>query len=86
MFWPHNSRENVLKTTSFVLSTHSYYAAIVLQEAPEGAVFILHTCAHNPTGVDPSTSQWKEILTVIKVRQGVCHTGFLSRGGNKKSN
>ncbi len=62
------SQDSVLKTTSFVLSSTSYSVAIVLQEAPEGAVFIMHTCAHNPTGVDPSTSQWKEILTVIKVR------------------
>ena len=29
--------------------------------APEGSVFLFHTCAHNPTGVDPSHEQWDEI-------------------------
>ena len=25
-----------------------------LEAAPEGSVIILHACAHNPTGVDPT--------------------------------
>ncbi|OLY82835.1 Aspartate aminotransferase, cytoplasmic [Smittium mucronatum] len=29
-----------------------------IREAPEGSVFVLHACAHNPTGVDPSKEQW----------------------------
>ena len=39
-----------------------------LQEAPEHAVVLLHACAHNPTGVDPSKEQWATIATVIKER------------------
>lgn len=27
---------------------------------------VLHACAHNPTGVDPTTEQWKEISQVCK--------------------
>ena len=26
------------------------------QNIPSGAIIILHACAHNPTGVDPSVS------------------------------
>lgn len=26
----------------------------VIQEAPKNSVFLLHVCAHNPTGVDPT--------------------------------
>lgn len=37
------------------------------QAAPENAVVVLHACAHNPTGVDPSREQWKEIAEVVKV-------------------
>lgn len=37
-----------------------------LEEAPEGAVIILHACAHNPTGCDPTEEQWKKIAEVIK--------------------
>lgn len=29
---------------------------------------ILHTCAHNPTGVDPSKEEWKRIFEAVKVR------------------
>src|SRR5690606_32595913 len=29
-------------------------------------IVVLHACCHNPTGVDPSFDQWKEIAQVIK--------------------
>ena len=35
---------------------------------PEGSVIMLHACAHNPTGVDPTPEQWKEMSAVIKQR------------------
>ena len=28
-----------------------------LKAAPEGAVIVLHACAHNPTGIDPTHDQ-----------------------------
>ncbi|KAJ9520359.1 hypothetical protein QJQ45_030313, partial [Haematococcus lacustris] len=40
-----------------------------LAAAPQGAVVILHACAHNPTGVDPSPAQWRRILEVVQSRQ-----------------
>lgn len=33
-----------------------------IKNAPEGSVFVLHACAHNPTGLDPSKDQWVEII------------------------
>lgn len=30
-----------------------------LKKAVPGSVVMLHTCAHNPTGVDPTFDQWK---------------------------
>lgn len=36
-----------------------------LQSAPPRSVFLLHACAHNPTGVDPTRDQWKHIAEVI---------------------
>lgn len=38
-----------------------------LSNAPENAVIILHGCAHNPTGLDPTEDQWKKIAEIIKV-------------------
>lgn len=40
-----------------------------LKSAPEKSVFLLHACAHNPTGVDPTHEQWKEIASVMKKRR-----------------
>jgi aspartate aminotransferase len=37
-----------------------------IRAAPSGSVFMLHTCAHNPTGVDPSQDQWRQICAAIK--------------------
>ncbi|KAI8987081.1 aspartate aminotransferase [Pilobolus umbonatus] len=37
-----------------------------MKSAPEGSVFVLHACAHNPTGVDPTQEQWKAIAQVMK--------------------
>jgi len=37
-----------------------------LEAAPENAVVILHACAHNPTGVDPSKEQWKELAELVR--------------------
>ena len=38
--------------------------------APEGSVFILHGCAHNPTGVDPTMDEWNQIADAIKAGGG----------------
>lgn len=32
----------------------------------EGDVVILHACAHNPTGIDPSREQWKKLAEIFK--------------------
>lgn len=39
-----------------------------IKSAPEGAIVLLHACAHNPTGVDPTQDQWKQIASVMKQR------------------
>jgi aspartate aminotransferase len=39
-----------------------------VKSAPEGSIILLHACAHNPTGVDPTQDQWKEIAKVMKQR------------------
>ncbi|KAL2050525.1 hypothetical protein ABVK25_009194 [Lepraria finkii] len=39
-----------------------------IENAPEGSIILLHACAHNPTGVDPTRDQWKEIAKVMRAR------------------
>ncbi|KAI5777756.1 pyridoxal phosphate-dependent transferase [Geopyxis carbonaria] len=40
--------------------------ASALQGAPAGSVILLHACAHNPTGVDPTREQWIKIAEIMK--------------------
>ncbi|KAJ9133753.1 Aspartate aminotransferase [Pleurostoma richardsiae] len=37
-----------------------------LKTADARSAVVLHACAHNPTGCDPSKEQWKEIAAVMK--------------------
>jgi len=39
-----------------------------LNKIPEHHVVLLQACAHNPTGVDPSQEQWREISRIVKKR------------------
>ncbi|TIA00698.1 aromatic-amino-acid aminotransferase [Aureobasidium pullulans] len=46
------------------------YESIIqtLESATSGSIVVLHACAHNPTGCDPSREQWREIAGLIKAR------------------
>lgn len=39
-----------------------------VKDAPEGSIFLMHVCAHNPTGVDPTPAQWDNVLDVVKAK------------------
>ena len=54
-----------------------------LQSAPEGSIVLLHACAHNPTGVDPTEAQWKKISDVVSEKKhfplfDMAYQGFAS--------
>jgi aspartate aminotransferase len=36
------------------------------EEAVEHDVVLLHPCAHNPTGIDPTREQWQQIAEIVK--------------------
>ncbi|KAM3418277.1 Aspartate aminotransferase [Cercospora zeina] len=37
-----------------------------IKAMPKGSIVLLHACAHNPTGVDPTQEQWKAISDAVK--------------------
>jgi aspartate/tyrosine/aromatic aminotransferase len=39
-----------------------------LREIPKGDIVLLHTCCHNPTGIDPDEAQWRAIADVLVER------------------
>ena len=50
---------------------------------PEQSIVLLHACAHNPTGVDPTVEQWKQISDVVKEKKlfpffDMAYQGFAS--------
>ncbi|KAI5635824.1 aminotransferase class I and II domain-containing protein [Phthorimaea operculella] len=40
-----------------------------LKSAEENSVVLLHACAHNPTGIDPTQEQWQKIADVMQERK-----------------
>ncbi|KZT68194.1 PLP-dependent transferase [Daedalea quercina L-15889] len=61
------------------LETYPYYDAATIglafdrylafiKAAPPRSVFVVHACAHNPTGVDPTREQWAQIADVVLER------------------
>jgi aspartate/tyrosine/aromatic aminotransferase len=38
----------------------------VIGKAEKGSIILFHACAHNPTGIDPTKEQWKEIAKMMK--------------------
>jgi aromatic-amino-acid transaminase len=63
----------------FTVKSYPYYDAAThglnfagmkaaLQAMPAGSILVLHSCCHNPTGVDLTQAQWREVLEVVKAR------------------
>ena len=40
-----------------------------LRKIPKGDIVLLHTCCHNPTGIDPDESQWRAIADIVVERE-----------------
>ncbi|KAK7694597.1 Aspartate aminotransferase, mitochondrial [Cerrena zonata] len=54
-----------------------------LKAMPENSIVLLHACAHNPTGVDPTPEQWIEISDLIQEKKlfpffDMAYQGFAS--------
>jgi aspartate aminotransferase len=39
-----------------------------LRQIPAGDAVLLHACCHNPTGIDPTPTQWREIAAIVHER------------------
>ncbi len=62
----------------FAVETYPYYgddgeldfAGLIaaLDKIPAGDVVLLHACCHNPTGLDLSQAQWREIAGIVRRR------------------
>jgi aromatic-amino-acid transaminase len=69
----------LFESAGFKVGNYAYYDAAShgvnfagmvksLETAPSGTIFVLHACCHNPTGVDLTTEQWAQVVSIIKAR------------------
>jgi aromatic-amino-acid transaminase len=69
----------VFNAAGFEVVDYAYYDAAThgvdfpgmladLNKFEPGTVVLLHACCHNPTGVDLSVEQWKQVVAVVKER------------------
>jgi aspartate aminotransferase len=54
-----------------------------IYKAPSGSIILLHACAHNPTGCDPTIAEWKQIISIVSEKEHVAffdsaYQGFAS--------
>jgi aspartate aminotransferase len=89
-----SNHHNIWKDAQVPQKTYHYYhpetkgldfSALMddVKNAPEGSFFLLHACAHNPTGVDPTEEQWREISQLFKAKKhfaffDMAYQGFAS--------
>jgi len=76
--WPNHP--NIFSAAGINLATYPYFdksgnqldfGGMIhgLEAAAPGDVVLLHGCCHNPTGVDPTADQWKEIADLVQRKQ-----------------
>ncbi|KAG7370162.1 aspartate aminotransferase [Nitzschia inconspicua] len=59
-----------------------------IKRAKDGSIILLHACAHNPTGCDPTMEQWKEIVSLISSKSHIAffdsaYQGFATGNSEK---
>jgi aromatic-amino-acid transaminase len=81
----------LFEAAGFVVKEYAYYSPAThgldfsamrdsLNRVPAGSIVVLHACCHNPTGVDPSPSEWQEIVSICRERAVVPFIDFAYQG------
>lgn len=60
----------------------------VVEKSANSSAFLVHACAHNPTGLDPTEAQWKELGDAMKQKNHLvffdcAYQGFASGDSEK---
>nr|VDD18919.1 unnamed protein product [Brassica oleracea] len=69
--WANHPKISTLEQAGLSVKTYHYYDPSTrglnfqglledIGDAPPGFIVLLHACAHNPTGVDPTLEQWEQ--------------------------
>ncbi|XP_055709233.1 aspartate aminotransferase, mitochondrial-like isoform X1 [Phlebotomus papatasi] len=74
------NHENIFRNSGLKINSYKYFAPgcftfneeVVydsINKIPEKSLLLFHACGHNPTGIDPSPEQWKELSKLVKRRK-----------------
>jgi len=88
------NHNNIYKDSGLSFKNYKYYDPSTcgldfngmkedVKNAPKNSIFLFHACAHNPTGVDPTLDQWKELSQICKEKDhfvifDMAYQGFAS--------
>ena len=81
----------VFEGSGFEIKTYPYYDALSgglrfedmlasLRTAPPRSIVLLHACCHNPTGVDLTEAQWRQLIPVLLEREAIAFVDMAYQG------
>jgi aspartate/tyrosine/aromatic aminotransferase len=85
------NHKGVFGTAGFKTADYAYYDAAskgldfprfaaALDQVPAGDIVLLHACCHNPTGVDLTADQWKQVAAIAARRGWLPFLDFAYQG------
>jgi aspartate/tyrosine/aromatic aminotransferase len=51
-----------------------------LKQIPTGDIVLLHACCHNPTGIDPTADDWRQVAAAVRERKLLPLVDFAYQG------
>ncbi|MDH4203511.1 MAG: aspartate/tyrosine/aromatic aminotransferase [Phycisphaerae bacterium] len=87
--WPNHN--GIFGDAGFTVDKYTYYNAqerslnfegmlASIQNMAAGDIILLHACCHNPSGIDPTTEQWKQITQVVNEKKLLPLVDFAYQG------
>ncbi|MHC4881306.1 MAG: amino acid aminotransferase [Planctomycetota bacterium] len=87
--WPNHN--GIFGDAGFTVDKYTYYNAqerslnfegmlASMQNMAAGDIILLHACCHNPSGIDPTVEQWKQIAQVVNEKKLLPLVDFAYQG------
>lgn len=85
------NHKGIFSSAGFDIAEYAYYDSSTrgvdfdglmasLNSIPAGDIVLLHACCHNPSGVDLSDEQWKQVVAVAKEKCWIPFLDFAYQG------
>lgn len=87
--WPNHP--NIFQAAGLEVASYPYFDKATnglawdalceaLNKVPAGDVVLLHGCCHNPTGIDPTPAEWRQIAAILRERGALPLIDFAYQG------